>query len=84
MGDPATVWTMSESTLAFEGRVESLGAGVQSTDKDGPGLPTVGRDLNWVVVAQRFPVWVRLDGPPAYAMHVGMTASVKVRHDDAH
>jgi multidrug efflux system membrane fusion protein len=40
----------------------------------------VGRDLNWVVVAQRFPVWVRLDNPPLEAMHVGMTASVKVRH----
>lgn len=83
IGDRATVWTMSESNTAFEGRVESLGAGVQSSDKDGPGLPVVGRDLNWVVVAQRFPVWVRLDNPPAFALHVGMTASVKVRDDQA-
>jgi len=83
VGDRVTVWTMSESNIAFQGRVESLGAGVQSSDKDGPGLPVVGRDLNWVVVAQRFPVWVRLDSPPAFAMHVGMTASVKVRHDGA-
>jgi multidrug efflux system membrane fusion protein len=60
--------------------VESIGAGVQSSEQDGPGLPQVGRDLNWVVVAQRFPVWVRLDHPPAAAMHVGMTASVKVHH----
>jgi multidrug resistance efflux pump len=36
------------------------------------------------VVAQRFPVWVRLDSPPTDAMHVGMTASVKVRHVDTH
>jgi multidrug efflux system membrane fusion protein len=83
VGDRATVWTMSESNSGFAGRVESLGAGVQSTDKDGPGLPVVGRDLNWVVVAQRFPVWVRLDGPPPFAMHVGLTASVKVHHDGA-
>jgi multidrug efflux system membrane fusion protein len=83
VGDRTTVWTMSESNIAFEGRVESLGAGVQSTDKDGPGLPAVGRDLNWVVVAQRFPVWVRLDNPPTFAMHVGMTASVKVHRDGA-
>lgn len=80
VGDPATVWTMAESTRPFFGRVESLGAGVESTDQDGPGLPKVGRDLDWVVVAQRFPVWVRLDNPPLEAMHVGMTASVKVRH----
>ncbi|MDB6101571.1 MAG: multidrug resistance efflux pump HlyD, partial [Gammaproteobacteria bacterium] len=59
---------------------ESLGAGVESTDQEGPGLPKVGRDLNWVVVAQRFPVWIRLDNPPTDALHVGMTASVKVRH----
>jgi membrane fusion protein, multidrug efflux system len=81
VGDRAMVWTMSESNIAFTGRVESLGAGVQSTDQDGPGLPIIGRDLNWVVVAQRFPVWIRLDRPPAFATHVGLTASVKVLHD---
>jgi membrane fusion protein, multidrug efflux system len=80
VGDSATIWTMAESNRAFTGRVESLGAGVQSSDQDGPNLPQVGRDLNWVVVAQRFQVWVRLDHPPPEAMHVGMTASVKVRH----
>ena len=83
VGDPATVWTMADSGRAIGGRVESLGSGVQSTDQDGPGLPQVGRDLNWVVVAQRFPVWVRLDHPPPEAMHVGMTASVKVHHGDS-
>lgn len=80
VGDRATVWTMANSERAISGRVESLGSGVQSTDQDGPDLPKVGRDLNWVVVAQRFPVWVRLDSPPPEAMHVGMTASVKVHH----
>jgi len=40
----------------------------------------VGSDLNWVVVAQRFPVWVRLNSPPPEAMHLGMTASVKIHH----
>jgi membrane fusion protein, multidrug efflux system len=84
VGDTATVWTMAESNRAFTGRVESLGAGVQASDQDGPDLPKVGRDLNWVVVAQRFPVWVRLDHPPPEARHVGMTASVKVHHGGDH
>jgi len=83
VGDRATVWTMAESTRAFEGTVESLGAGVQSSAKGGPGLPQTERNLDWVVVAQRFPVWVRLDHPPPEAMHVGMTASVKVHHAGA-
>lgn len=82
VGDRATVWTMADSGRAIGGRVESLGSGVQSTDQDGPDLPKVSRDLDWVVVAQRFPVWVRLDNPPPGAMHVGMTASVKVHHGD--
>ncbi len=50
VGDAATVWTMADSHHSFTGRVESLGAGVESADQDGPGLPKVGRDLNWVVV----------------------------------
>jgi multidrug efflux system membrane fusion protein len=83
VGDRVTVWTMAESNVALKGRVESLGAGVQSSDRDGPGLPVLGRDLNWVVVAQRFPVWVRLENPGPTAMHVGMTASVKVHHAGA-
>jgi multidrug efflux system membrane fusion protein len=83
VGDRATVWTMANSERAIGGRVESLGSGVQSTDQDGPDLPKVGRDLDWVVVAQRFPVWVHLDSPPPEAMHVGMTASVKVHHGDS-
>jgi multidrug efflux system membrane fusion protein len=81
VGDSATVWTMAEGNRPIAGRVESLGAGVQPADGGGPGLPQVPRDLNWVVVAQRFPVWVRLDHPPSDAMHLGMTASVKVHHD---
>jgi hypothetical protein len=43
-------------------------------------LPKVGRYRNWVVVAQPFPVWVRLDSLQSEALHVGMTASVKVHH----
>lgn len=84
VGDRATVWTMANSERAISGRVESIGSGVQSADQDGPELPKVGRDLDWVVVAQRFPVWVRLDSLPPDAMHVGMTASVKVRHGESH
>ena len=83
VGDSATIWPMARSTRPLEGTVESLGAGVQSSDQYGPDLPKTGRDLNWVVAAQRFPVWVRLDHPPPEVMHVGMTASVRVHRADA-
>ena len=83
VGDPATVWTMSDDAKPIRGIVQSLGRGVQPDDHGGPGLPVVGRTLDWVVVAQRFPVWVRLDDPPSKLMRIGATASVRVHHDGA-
>src|SRR5205807_2813569 len=83
VGDRATVWVMGDDERPILGRVESLGAGVQPEDSDGPGLPVVGRTLNWVVVAQRFPVWIRLDDPSDHVTRIGATVSVRVQHDAA-
>lgn len=80
VGDRATVWVMGSDDQPIRGHVESLGAGVQPQDNGGPGLPVVGRTLNWVVVAQRFPVWVRLDDPPPQLTRIGATVSVRVQH----
>lgn len=84
VGDDATVWVMGEDNLAIQGAVESLGRGVQPEGPGGPGLPVVGRTLDWVVVAQRFPVWIRLKDPPSHLTRIGATASVRVRHDRSH
>jgi membrane fusion protein, multidrug efflux system len=68
----------------MQGRVESLNRGVQPQTGDGaggPGLPVVGRTLNWVIVAQRFPVWIRLLDPPLQDLRIGATVSVRVEHD---
>ena len=84
VGDRATVWLMADVDRPIQGRVESLNRGVQPQTGDGaggPGLPVVGRTLSWVVVAQRFPVWVRLQDPPLQMMRIGATASVRVQHD---
>ena len=78
--DRATVWVMGSDDQPIRGRVESLGEGVQPEDGGGPGLPVVGRTINWVVVAQRFPVWVRLEDPPPQLTRIGATASVRVEH----
>lgn len=82
-GDSATVWLMADGEHPIAGKVESIGWGVRPEDGGGPTLPAVGRTLNWVVVAQRFPVRIRLENPPESAMRMGATASVLVRHDDA-
>jgi multidrug efflux system membrane fusion protein len=80
VGDSATVWVMGADERPIRGQVVSLGAGVQPEDRDGPGLPVVGRTINWVVVAQRFPVWIRLDAPPPQLTRIGATVSVRVQH----
>ena len=84
VGDRATVWVMGNDEHPIRGRVDSLGGGVQPDDRDGPGLPVVGRTLDWVVVAQRFPVWIRLDDPPEQLTRIGATASVRVQHEPVH
>jgi multidrug efflux system membrane fusion protein len=78
IGDRATVWVMGHDEYPLQGVVESLGPGVQPEGQAGPGLPEVDRNLNWVVVAQRFPVWVRVDHADTRFLRIGATASVKV------
>jgi multidrug efflux system membrane fusion protein len=67
VGDPATVWVMGTDDSPIRGHVESLGAGVQPEDRDGPGLPVVGRTINWV---RRRPALSRVGSPrrPAAAV----------------
>ncbi|HEY0229717.1 MAG TPA: multidrug transporter subunit MdtN [Dokdonella sp.] len=81
-GDPAQVWTMADSGHGLPGHVESLGGGVRPNNAGGPGLPAVERSLKWVIVAQRFPVRILLDGPPQAAWRIGTTVSVVVSHHD--
>lgn len=83
VGDTASIWVMGHEGQPLHGAVESLGAGVAPAGLAGPGLPQVDRNLNWVVVAQRFPVWVHLDQPSQPFLRIGATASVRVSHAHA-
>ncbi len=65
---------------AVTGTVESLGFGVTPLPEDPfPGLPIVMKNLDWVHLAQRFPVRIRIpaDVPPE-ALRVGATAAATV------
>jgi len=46
-------------------------------------VPYVERSLNWVRVAQRFPVRVRLEAPPPDLMRLGASAIVEVKRGAA-
>src|SRR5271169_4601820 len=66
-GMRADVYVMSKPNERFAGMVDSIGFGV-TPDADvvgrlEPGLPDVQRTLNWVHLASRYPVRVRVQNP---------------------
>lgn len=79
-GDCATVYSMIDRSTPLRGKVESIGFGVSDSDRINiaRSLPSVEKQLNWVRVAQRFPVRVRLDDPPARLVRVGATAEIQL------
>jgi len=79
----AEVYVMSKPDVRFTGVVDSIGFGVTS-DADvvgrmGAVLPDVQRTLNWVHLASRFPVRVRVDNPPQDLFRVSESAVVVIR-----
>jgi multidrug efflux system membrane fusion protein len=82
VGDCATVYSMIDRTTAIKGVVQGLGSGVLDTDRVNlpRSVPYVERSLNWVIVAQRFPVRVRLVDPPPTLVRLGATAVIEAKH----
>jgi multidrug efflux system membrane fusion protein len=85
VGDCATVYSMIDRTAAIKGVVQGLGAGVLDTDRVNlpRSVPYVERSLNWVIVAQRFPVRIRLVDPPETLVRLGATAVVEMKHGNS-
>jgi len=76
---------MIDRVQPIKGVVQGIGAGVLDTDRINlpRSVPYVERSLNWVKVAQRFPVRIHLEDPPERLMRLGATAVVEVKHGDA-
>lgn len=81
VGDPVKVWLMSAGE-ALQGHVESISRGItdRNTTPDGQLLAEVEPTFNWVRLAQRIPVRIKLDHvPEGLNLSAGMTASVQVQ-----
>jgi len=82
-GMEADVYVLSRPDVRFKAVVDSVGFGVTpDTDLIGrltPGLPDVQRTLNWVHLASRFPVRVRLLGSDQEFFRFGESAVVVIR-----
>jgi multidrug efflux system membrane fusion protein len=85
IGDCATVFSMIDRKVPIKGVVQGIGWGV--TDQDVISIPRsvpyVERSLNWVRVAQRFPVRIRVENPPQQLMRLGASAVVEIKHGAA-
>ncbi|MBB3178120.1 MULTISPECIES: multidrug transporter subunit MdtN [unclassified Variovorax] len=84
-GQCATVYSMLDRRQPIRGVVDGIGWGVLADDRVNlpRSLPYVQSSLNWVRVARRFPVRVRLEEPPPALTRVGASAVVEVGHGAA-
>ena len=84
-GMKADVYVMSRPNVRFSAVVDSVGFGVTpDPDRIGNlsrGLPDVQRTLNWVHLASRYPVRVRVENPVPDLFRVGESAVVTIRGD---
>ena len=81
IGDDAVVTLMAYPETALKGKVESIGWGIALADGN-PGnnlLPSIKPVFQWIRLAQRIPVRIKLDSlPDNVKLRFGLTASVMV------
>ncbi len=75
-GMKAEIYLLSNPDRRFQGVVQGISPAVQSQEDDVEikGLPFVKRDLNWVRIAQRFPVRIEVENPNPKIFRIGTTA----------
>jgi multidrug efflux system membrane fusion protein len=80
-GMDAEVYVLTNPGHRFHGTVQGIGWAVNPEDQPiSAGVPQVKRELNWVHIAQRFPVRIRIDdSEPTDVFRVGASAVAIVR-----
>lgn len=74
------LYLMGDASRRFDGVVESIGSGVSPDDSDvSNGLPQIDHTLNWVHLAARFPIRIRVLNPDLSLFRMGETAISIVR-----
>jgi multidrug resistance efflux pump len=82
-GMPAAIYLPAYPGVRFEGSVQGIGWGVEQQEGDGArgadGVPSVDPTVDWVRMAQRFPVRITIpDDDPAHPLRKGMRATVRI------
>jgi multidrug efflux system membrane fusion protein len=85
-GMHAEVYVLSRPSVKYDGIVDSVGYGVEPDNTlvgtfTSTGLPDVQRSLNWVHLATRYPVRVRINAPETEPFRLSESAVVIIRGD---
>lgn len=80
-GMEAEIFLLSAPDRRFRGVVEGISPAVQSQEDNVEinGMPFVKRDLNWVRIAQRFPVRIAIENPDPAIFRMGTTAVTTIK-----
>jgi multidrug efflux system membrane fusion protein len=86
-GMHAEVYVLSRPSVKYDGIVDSVGYGVEPDNTlvgtfTTTGLPDVQRSLNWVHLATRYPVRVRINAPETEPFRLSESAVVIIRGDE--
>jgi len=82
IGDKARVFLKMYPGRPFEGTVQGIGWGVASEDLPSTEIPIISPTVDWVRLAQRFPVRIQLgDMPPDYPLRVGASGYVQIHSE---
>jgi multidrug efflux system membrane fusion protein len=86
-GMHAYVYVLSRPGVRYDGVVDSIGNGVQPDSTlvgkfVSTGLPDVQRSLNWVHLATRYPVRVRISAPESEPFRLSESAVIVMRGDE--
>jgi multidrug efflux system membrane fusion protein len=76
-GSEAVIYLSSAPNQRFRGKVQGIGWAVKpegEIDLPPSGVPYVKRELNWVRVAQRFPVRIEVENPDIDLFRMGASA----------
>jgi multidrug efflux system membrane fusion protein len=85
-GSEAIVYLSSAPNQRFRGRVQGIGWAVKlegEIDLPPSGVPYVKRELNWVRVAQRFPVRIEVENPDQNLFRMGASAVAIIKDTKA-
>ena len=80
-GSLVDVYLMSAPKRHFTGKVQGIGWAVQSIDEINinSGVPSVPRELNWVHIAQRFPVRIEVENADPELFRNGASADAVIK-----